>query len=319
MSRSISVWPARALFRTWKWRIFSHTILILLYFYFKRVYCIMYLNKGGEILKKSIKILLIVLCYIFLCVFMFSGYKIFTILNGYKQAENMYSNLSNQFVSTAATPKPSQAPADPNASAAPDATPEPTPDINVSPISVDFDSLLATTKDIRGWLLSPDTIINYPVVQAVDNDYYLYRFLDGSSNSSGSLFVDYRCAGDFSSNHTIIYGHNMKDGSMFASLTNYWQQDYYEAHPYLYFNTPTQNYRLEVFSGYVTPSDSDAYTVYFKDSATYAKFQETLLSRSNFDSKVELTENDRIVTFSTCTYDYDDARYVVHAKLVPIS
>ena len=270
-------------------------------------------------MKKSVKIILIALCYIFLCVFMFSGYKIFTIMREYKEAETMYSDLSNQFVSTQATPAPTKKPdtsADPQTTEQPV---EPTPDPNVSPISVDFDKLLETNGDVKGWLLNPDTIINYPFVQGADNDYYLYRFLDGSSNSSGTLFVDYRCAGDFSSNHTIIYGHNMKDGSMLSTITNYWKQDYYEEHPYMFINTPTQNYRLELFSGYVTPADSDAYTVFFKDSAAYAKFLETLDSRSNFNSDVELTENDRIVTLSTCTYEYEAARYVLHGKLVPIT
>ena len=111
----------------------------------------------------------------------------------------------------------------------------------------------------------------------------------------------------------------MKNGSMLSTITNYWRQEYYEAHPFMYLNTPEQNYRIELFSAYVTPGNSDAYTVYFKDSSSYESFQQKLLSRSNFTCDVELSENDRIVTFSTCTYEYDDARYVVHGKLVPIS
>lgn len=271
-------------------------------------------------MKKSVKIILIVACYIFLCVFMFSGYKIYSILSGYKEAGNMYSNMSNQYVTTTTpTPKPS---ADPKATADPHATEEPEApkyDPNVSPLSVDFESMLADNDDVRGWLYNPDTIVNYPVAQSKDNDYYLYRFIDGSSNSSGTLFVDYRCAADFSSNHTIIYGHNMKDGSMLSTITNYWKQDYYEEHPFMYLNTPTQNYRIDLFSAYVTPADSDAYDIYFDDGADYMAYLEKLLSRSNFTSDVELTENDKILTLSTCTYEYDNARYVVHGKLVPIS
>ena len=254
---------------------------------------------------------------------MFSGYKIYSIVSGYKEAGNKYTDITNQYVTTTTpTPKPSEKPKDPSATEDPEATEEPEGpkyDPNVSPLSVDFDSMLTQNDDVRGWLYNPDTIVNYPVVQSKDNDYYLYRLIDGSSNSSGSLFVDYRCAADFSSNHTLIYGHNMKDGSMLSTITNYWKQDYYEEHPFMYLNTPEQNYRIDLFSAYVTPADSDAYDIYFDVGADYMAFLEKLMSRSNFDSTVELTENDKIVTLSTCTYEYDNARYVVHGKLVPIS
>ena len=272
-------------------------------------------------MKKSVKILLIALCYVFLCVFMFSGYKIYTIVSEYNEADSKYNDIRDQFVTTA-TPAPTVKPADPKATEDPNTTPEPEKpkyDPNVSPLSVDFKALHESNDDVKAWIYNPETIINYPVAQSDDNDYYLYRALDHSSNSSGTMFIDYRCAADFSSNHTLIYGHNMKNGSMLSTITNYWKQEYYEQHPFMYINTPTQNYRVDLFSGYVTPADSDAYNIYFKDGADYLKFLQKLESRSNFTSDVELTENDRIVTLSTCTYEYEGARYVVHGKLVPIS
>ena len=213
---------------------------------------------------------------------MFSGYKIFTILKEYKDADNKYEDIRNQYV-TIATPaptvKPSAKPDDPKATEDPEATKEPEKpkyDPEVSPLSIDFAALRETNDDVQAWLFNPETIINYPVVQANDNDYYLYRALDHSSNSSGTMFIDSRCASDFSSNHTLIYGHNMKNGTMLSTITNYWKQEYYEQHPFMYINTPTQNYRIDLFSGYVTPSNSDAYDIYFEDGADYLNFLEKL-------------------------------------------
>lgn len=81
------------------------------------------------------------------------------------------------------------------------------------------------------WLYCPDTVINYPVVQSDDNEYYLRRLMDGSSNTAGTLFADYRCSPDFSDPHTVIYGHNMKNDTMFGILPEYGAQEFYEPHP----------------------------------------------------------------------------------------
>ena len=294
-----------------------NAILIVLYFYFKKVYCIMDSSKGGDDLKKSVKIILIALCYIFLCVFMFSGYKIFTIMREYKEAENMYSDLSNQFVSAQATPAPTKKPdssADPQATEPPV---EPTPDPNVSPISVDFNKLLETNGDVRGWLLNPDTIINYPFVQGVDNDYYLYRFLDGSSNSSGTLFVDYRCAGDFSSNHTIIYGHNMRDGSMFGNLKMIVQDPTVcQVNRYFYIYTEDCVYTYEVFSCYRVDSSSDRYMTFTSDE-NYDLYTEWAVENSVMESDADLSQRGNIVSLSTCHGTAGTSRrLIVHGVLV---
>lgn len=99
-----------------------------------------------------------------------------------------------------------------------------------APIKVDFERLQEENKDIIAWLYCPDTEINYPVVQSKDNEYYLRRLLDGTWNIAGTLFMDYRNAADCSDLHTIIYGHNMKNNTMFGSLPKYSKQEYYEEH-----------------------------------------------------------------------------------------
>ena len=97
---------------------------------------------------------------------------------------------------------------------------------------VDFDALSAVNPDIVGWLYLPDTSVSYPVVQGEDNSYYLKHLFDGTPNSAGCLFLDSRCEA-LNGKHSVIYGHYMKNGTLFASLEEYQSQEYYEAHPYI--------------------------------------------------------------------------------------
>ena len=110
----------------------------------------------------------------------------------------------------------------------------------------------------------------------------------------------------------------MKDGSMFNSLTSYKDQSYYDEHPVMYLNTPKQNYKIEIFSAYICNYDSDTYTRDFYSAEDYAAWLTKMQSQSDFTSNVEVTENDRVITLSTCTYEYDNARFVVQGKLVAL-
>ncbi len=159
-------------------------------------------------------------------------------------------------------------------------------------ITVDFDALLEINPDVIGWLYCPDTVINYPLVQGEDNDYYLHRLINGTPNNNGTLFVDEQNSAGFSDENTVIYGHHMRNGSMFGYLENYEQQSYYEAHPVVYLLTPEGNY------------------------ASWLAEQRT---RSDFSAPVEVERGDRVVTLSTCAYDFQDARYVVLGKLVSLT
>lgn len=258
-------------------------------------------------LKKQVKILIGFLCFFFVCVFAYSGFRLFGILHDYSSAKKQHSGLSNQYV-TAATANPGGVQYQ-NGSGV---------NTETSPISVDFDALLAQNPDVKAWLYSEGTTINYVVAQSSDNDYYLRRFLDGTYSTGGTLFIDWMCGGDFSSRNTVIYGHNMHDGSMFASLLSYQNDGYYEEHPVLYLNTPKQDYKIEVFAGFVTPATSDAYSIGFSSDEYYQSFLDKMCAQSDFQTDVEVTSEDRIVTLSTCSYVYSDARYVVMGKLVPI-
>jgi len=260
-------------------------------------------------MNRSLKLALTALALVLVSIFLFSAYKLYDIINGYKTAEASYNDMSNNYVSEL-TPSP-----------VPESAPEhavPESVVEASPINVDFPSLLASCQDIVGWIYSPDTVINYPVVISTDNAYYLHRLTNGSSNSNGSIFVDYRCARDFSDKNTIIYGHHMNDGSMFASLVNYKNQAYYDAHPVMYLNTPNGNYKVEVFSAYVTSHTGSAYTMAFADEDTFVAFAAKMKTFSEVNTDVSVGYGDRIICLSTCTYEYNEARFVVFGKLVPI-
>ena len=165
-------------------------------------------------------------------------------------------------------------------------------------------------KDIVAWIYSEGTPINYPIAQTVNNDYYLRRLIDGTYNQAGTIFMDYKNSNDFSDFNTIIYGHNMKNNSMFGTLTNYKNQDYYNEHKEMFLYTENKKFKIEIFAGFVTSSESDIY-VYPKTSSTNKKLIDNALEKSTFSSKVEVSNEDKIITLSTCDYDFENARYVL--------
>ncbi len=178
------------------------------------------------------------------------------------------------------------------------------------PVTADFAALQKSNPDIVAWIYSPGTKINYPVVQGTDNDYYLHRLVNGQKNAGGTLFMDCNNEKTFTDDNTIIYGHHMKNGSMFAGLEKYKEQSYYDAHPVLYLLTPEKSYRLVVFAGFVTASDSPVYTLQFPDEDRQS-WIEKALKQSDFQTDVRVAADEPVVTLSTCDYTYEDARYVV--------
>lgn len=185
---------------------------------------------------------------------------------------------------------------------------------NLAPekIDIDFEALQELNDDVVAWIYCPNTKINYPVLQTSNNDYYLNHLMDGTYNINGSIFMDYRNESDFTDGNTLIYGHHMQSGAMFASLTEYKDQKHYDAHPYIYVLTPTQNYRMEIIAGCIV----DCYSPIFSTEMTDDLIAE-FIKNSKFDSVVT-DPTGPVVTLSTCTYEYDDARFVVLGQLVPI-
>lgn len=183
--------------------------------------------------------------------------------------------------------------------------------------NINFKALRKQNKDVKAWLYSEGTVINYPVVQGDDNSYYLYRMVNGEWNGKGSLFIDYRVEKPFRDFNTIIYGHRMKDGSMFHSLIEYEDKGYYEQHPVMNLITPNHKYDVEIFGVIRIPADSPMYKCQFDSYEEKANYLAQIKKNSliNID-EVEVSAEDRIVMLSTCTYEFEDARMVVYGKLV---
>ena len=158
--------------------------------------------------------------------------------------------------------------------------------------------------------------MNYPVLQGVDNDQYLYRMIDGKRNGAGSLFLDAAVAPDFSEENNPIYGHNMKSGSMLAGITGYKKQAFYEEHPVALLLTPEQNYQVLIFSAYVLDAGGNAWDTEFTEQ-TKQLWLEELLSRSYISGDALPFAWDKILTLSTCTYETQNSRFLVHGILVP--
>lgn len=178
------------------------------------------------------------------------------------------------------------------------------------PLAVDFSALRSAVPDIRAWIYSPDTPIHYPVVQGKDNRYYLRRMATGEYNYAGAIFLDRRNPSDLTGKYNLLHGHNLKDTSMFGTLPNYSDQAYYEAHKQLYLLTPNGDYVIELFAGFTARSDDKIYTIPATKKECLA-IAEDCIARSDFVSTVQPQEGDQLMILSTCTYDFDDARYAV--------
>lgn len=236
-------------------------------------------------------------------VFCYSAWQLIAYWQEGRASDNYVADLAQQTV----TVKQPQQTDEQEAASAPE----------TAPIQVDFAVLQAQNPDVVAWLYCPDTVVNYPVAQAGDNDKYLHTLLDGTANNNGTLFMDYRNAADLSDGLAIIYGHNMKSGKMFGTLDNYKKQDYFDAHPVWYLLTPQQDYKVELAAGWVT-MDNDSLYDQPLDADGIAALVETAYKRSNFTSGVQISDADELILLSTCSYETDNARYVLLGRLVPL-
>ena len=165
-----------------------------------------------------------------------------------------------------------------------------------------------------GWIFVPDTNINYPIMQAEDNEYYLHRSYDGSYLYSGSVFLDWRCNSDFSGDVNMLYGHNMQNGSMFADVLNFVNEDYFDSHKYGWLTTEDSVYRIEFFSVSQPQSCSGVYNVMRAGD----KWLRKLKSCSLIFKNPQVSEDDSMISLSTCTNSEGSSRTVLTGKLVEI-
>ena len=284
--------------------------------------------------KELISIIKRVVIAILLCVMMFSIAKIVSYYDQKAAADQMQDKIFEEHV-TPNEPQPSEPvvpededdaedaeddattdaeenePAEPTISEGPVSTGGSSVEYTADGVSVDFNTLIARYPDVVAYIYGPDTKIQYPIAYSGDH-YYLYRDLDGNENVNGSIYLEPLCATDFSSQNTLLYGHHMKSGLMFAGLAKYKSQSYYDSHPYFYIYTPYQNYRLDLFAGFVCRHDDEV----FATSLTQSQLT-NMAAKSTFRSNIGVPSGN-VVSMCTCSYEFDNARYVVVGELVPI-
>lgn len=180
-----------------------------------------------------------------------------------------------------------------------------------------FSTLQEINKDTVGWLTVNNTRIDYPVVQAKDNDYYLKRDYYQSKNRHGWIFMDYRNNPDELNENTIIYGHNLANQTMFGTLryalNSYWYKK--SANQIITFNTPNENMKFQIFSIYTIPTTNDYLDITFPTTDVFQAYIDLVKGRSIYDFNIEVTTDDKILTLSTCA-NGNDKRLVIHAKLI---
>lgn len=186
----------------------------------------------------------------------------------------------------------------------------------------EYAELIQQNPEMVGWISIDDTGINYPVVQK-DNTYYLTHGFDQSNNTNGSIFMDERCSIVSPTINTIIYGHNMKSGMMFGGLKNYLQAGYLESHKYIQFNTIYEKRTYEIVAvclSEVQYQDEDAYRYYDFITSTSAQdlqdFVENVDTLAVYGNADGLTQQDKLLTLSTCNSYTEDGRLFVVAKQV---
>ncbi len=189
-------------------------------------------------------------------------------------------------------------------------------DPNLSQLQqLDIAALQEVNPEVLGWIFIPESKIDYPILQGEDNEYYLTHTWQKQYNSVGSIFLECQNPSDFTNFNTILYGHNMADGSMFSDVSRYLNQWYFDQHPYIYIVLPDQILRYEIFAAYKAPTDSPVYGLSYNQRETRQKLLDHAGENSAVESSIAPEITDRILTLSTCTgYGYS-SRWVVQARL----
>ena len=222
-----------------------------------------------------------------------AGWNIYRISKDYSDSNALYSKLSDTYVATEKEKKEEKW---------------------YDAAQVNLQELKKQNGDVTGWLYFENEDISYPIMYSGDDTTYLHTALDGSYASAGSIFMEENNHPDFQDSHTIIYGHNMRNLSMFGKLRYYKQKEYYDNHAYFQIFTDKGIYRYQIFAYADVPADSFVYQVPYGADDSFKIFIQQLKKQSYYDTDVEVTQNDKVVTLSTCSTT--GMRFIVNAVRV---
>ena len=245
-----------------------------------------------------------------LAVAAFAGYKLYSIMMEYKAGVDEYSQISDTVVKERDADKE-------KIKKLKDAKTGEEVKHWESPLDIDFKELKSINPDVAGWIYMealPD--ISYPIAQGDDNEFYLHHTYKKESIFAGSIFVDCKNSKDFSDQNTIVYGHNMKNGSMFGTLKNYKLRETVDKSPYFWIITKKDAYKYKIFSIYTANVDGDTYTLIKGPGKETVEYANNMKAKSNIDmGEFDFKETDKIVTLSTSTGD-TATRFVVQGVRV---
>ncbi|WP_051188540.1 class B sortase [Proteocatella sphenisci] len=190
--------------------------------------------------------------------------------------------------------------------------------LNISEKPQMLKELKSKNPDTIAWIEIPGTGIDYPVMQSDTNSYYLRRTFNRQYNITGSIFADYRNSPDFDNQNTVIYGHNMRDGSMFYDVSLFMDKNFYKDHNKIIITLDNRILEYTVFSIYETQKDYDYRSPDFDKLSFESKLTE-FKEKSLIQSDVILSDKSKIITLSTCAYTFKDSRIALHAVLTSIT
>lgn len=231
-----------------------------------------------------------IILIIAVCVLLYSGFRLFKIFSEYNEGEKEYKKVQEIAIQTESKGK------------------------DKPKFAVDFDELKKINGDTAAWIkFDKPEEINYPVVHCMNNETYLTKTFEANDNKLGAIFIDARNKEDLTDRNTIIYGHNMNNGSMFAKLLKYKDQEFWKENKYFYIYTPDgTEHKYEIYAAGVVKDGAANYQLSFATDEEFASYTAVVKQSSAYDTGVEVLADAKTVTLSTCTNERDDERYVVH-------
>ena len=224
-----------------------------------------------------------ILLIIYIFIFCISTWKLYGYYRSYKKAKDTYSKIAKENVK-----------------------------ISKNERKIDFKKLKSQNQDIAGWIYIRGTTIDYPIVQGKDNEEYLHQDFNKKKSSSGTIFLDNNCKKDFTSDNNIIYGHHMKNGTMFAQLLKFREKSFLKKHNEIMIFTPDRTIHLKVISAYAQKAQNKIPVTFANDKQKKAYIKK-IESMSEQTIKTSRINDSHIYTFVTCSYEGEDNRTYVHA------
>lgn len=230
-------------------------------------------------MKRMINNILLIICIFIFCI---STWKLYGYYRSYKKAKDTYSKIAKENVK-----------------------------ISKNERKIDFKKLKSQNQDIAGWIYIRGTTIDYPIVQGKDNEEYLHQDFNKKKSSSGTIFLDNNCKKDFTSDNNIIYGHHMKNGTMFAQLLKFREKSFLKKHNEIMIFTPDRTIHLKVISAYAQKAQNKIPVTFANDKQKKAYIKK-IESMSEQTIKTSRINDSHIYTFVTCSYEGEDNRTYVH-------